>query len=75
MPRKTTPPPEAPRKSARPDPTSYRLGDETGRQIDEIAAALADPLGRPLPATEVIREAVRRLHHSVVKSSRSGSNS
>jgi hypothetical protein len=70
MPRKTTTPPEAPRKPARPDPTSYRLGDETTGQIGEIAAALADPLGRPLPATEVIREAVRRLHTSVVKSGR-----
>jgi hypothetical protein len=66
MPRKTT----TPAPARRDRPTSYRWGAETRRQLAEIAAALADPLGRPLPETEVLREAVRRLHASLVKSGR-----
>ncbi len=41
--------------------SQYRLGDETTRQITELAAILGGPV-RPLTETDVVRECVRRVH-------------
>ena len=39
----------------------YRLGDQTMRQVAELAAKLGGPV-RPLSESDVVRECVRRIH-------------
>jgi hypothetical protein len=47
--------------------TTYRLGEQTERQIAALAEALTADLGTPQTATSVIRIAVRDLHRKKVR--------
>ena len=46
--------------------SQYRLGEDTLSQIAELAALLGGPI-RPATDTDVVRECVRRVHESEIK--------
>ena len=48
----------------RPTATSYRFGPDTLALIDALSRHYAGPLGTAIPASEVIRHALRRLAES-----------